>query len=518
MPRFGIKRLTLSFNEMTNRLPIPPDPLGFLAVGRISAGSRDVHGQVHGTIHGSLSEVARSLNSIFERMRSEAALSDRMVIETNNDVRTELARASSIADLKRVELLQEITLRMQRLYIQQMIGSPDQDPPARRWVDLADRSVRRDLPSVSEPTHDDLDVTPGERRRRLSRWQSETDDWLETLCLNHVTEVIGGLRSEMNEYAASWTDTLNDVRRHVNAGGRLYEEVTDAEYWIFESDDPTVKNLLSGHQAQSIAGRILSRFQLSNLDLVEISQMVQDALEGKPVYGTDRVDTADLEDLVAMATAQKIRSTVSIDSGFLSLISTGPRFGEDLGELLVDMHMGAAAMEERMWRVGEVRVGHVDSAAGVGITASNLHDSVIRGLGGGRKFAAVEGHPGDNHRFEVQMSTVGAPISDLAIFREMVAAWYAWHFEDARGANRDKAEWMEILKQESWKLYPDIGRDTGVRNAIVELIDEDLKDIWKGRVDIASRLTNGQLDDGDREVINRFTNGTRESFPVDAGD
>ncbi len=200
---------------------------------------------------------------------------------------------------------------------------------------------------------------------------------------------------------------------------------------------------------------------------------------------------------MALATGQKIRSTVSIDTGFLSLISTGARFGEELGELLVDMHLGAAAMKEKMWRVGEVRVGHVDSAAGVGITASNLHDSVLRGLGGGRKFAAVEGHPGDNHRFEVQMSTVGAPISDLAIYRDMVNAWHAWHFEDVRGSNGDSSGWLASVNKESWKLYPDIGEETGVRRAIIELIDDDLMKLWEGRADIASRLTNGQFTDGD---------------------
>ena len=515
MPRFGLTRRAPSFSVMSNRLPVPSDPLDFLASAGVGVGSRDVYGQIHGAFHAALADVERTIITIFDPLENEGHVSDRMVLEANSDLRNELARASAVADQKRSEMRQEITLRLQRMYIQQLVSAPDQEAPARRWVDLADRTIRRDLPFVSEPGQADMDVALPERRRRLARWRAEADEWLETLCLNHVGEVLAGMRSEMNEYGASWTETLHEIRRHVSSGGRMYEEVTDAECWTFDSDDPTVKNLLSGRQAQSIAGRILSRFQLSNQDLAEISEFVQDALDSRPVYGTDRVDTEDLEDLIAVGVAQKIRSTVSIDSGFLSLISTGPRFGEDLGELLVDMHMGAAAMEERMWRVGEVRVGHVDSASGVGITSSSLHDSVLRGLGGGRKFAAVEGHPGDNHRFEVQMSTVGAPVSDLALFREMVGAWYAWHFEDARGANGDKSEWMETLKLESWRLYPDIGQDTGVRNAIVELIDEDLKEIWNARDDIASRLVNGQLDDTDRDVIRRFVNGSRRSTSVD---
>ena len=390
-------------------------------------------------------------------------------------------------------MLLAISSRLENLFIQRLVIAPDQEPPVRRWSALADRAIRRDLPMVSEPSQDDLDVSANERKKRLAKWQQETDEYLETVCLNHVGEVINGLLEELNEYSASWME----LKRHSNSGGRLFQKVTDAEFWTFDSDDPTVKNLLTGEQAQDIALRILSRFQLSNQDLIEIAGSVHESLTGKPVYGTNRVDSQELEDLLALATGQKIRSTVSIDTGFLSLISTGARFGEELGELLVDMHLGAAAMKEKMWRVGEVRVGHVDSAAGVGITASNLHDSVLRGLGGGRKFAAVEGHPGDNHRFEVQMSTVGAPISDLAIYRDMVNAWHAWHFEDVRGSNEDSSGWLASVNKESWKLYPDIGEETGVRRAIIEVIDDDLMKLWEGRADIASRLTNGQFTDGD---------------------
>ena len=122
--------------------------------------------------------------------------------------------------------------------------------------------------------------------------------------------------------------------------------------------------------------------------------------------------------------------------------------------------MGAAAMEEMLWRVGEHRMGHVDSAAGVGIKASSLHDSVLRSLGGARRFATVEGHPSDKHRIEVQMSTVGASLSDLSIFRDMVNAWYSWHFEERRGENGNRNARVEAVKKESWKLYPDIGQNS----------------------------------------------------------
>ena len=496
MAKFSFKRKRLSFNEMTNRVPTSVDPLDFISTSR--TGSRDAFMQIHGAVHGSLVEVERSINSLFERLRPDGNLSDRMVLEANSELRTELARANTFADVQRDEMLISIGTRLQHLFIQQLVIAPDQEPPVRRWNALADRAIKRDLPNVSEPSHSSLDVSPNDRRKRLAKWQEETDERLETVCLNHVGEVINGLLEELNEYSASWMEMISDLRRIASTGGSLYKEVVDAEHWSFDSDDPTVKNLLTGEQAQDIAMRILGRFQLGNQDLADIATDVHKGLAGKAVYGANRVESTELQELLAMATSKKIQSTVSIDTGFLSLMSNGARFGEELGELLVDMHMGASAMEEKMWRVGDVRVGHVDSASGVGITASNLHDSVLRGLGGGRKFAAVEGHPSDNHRFEVQMSTVGAPISDLAIFRDMVNAWYAWHFEDVRGGiNGDTSGWLASVSKESWKLYPDIGEDTGVRRAIIELIDDDLKKLWDGREDIATRLTNGQFTDGD---------------------
>ena len=516
MPIFKLNRRALSFQAMTNRLPAMTDPLEFLNSVGSTIPVRDAYQQIHGAIHASLSDVERSVQAVFERLGPESTITERMIQDANDDIRTDLALASTFAGAKRDELILETVARVERLYIQRLIISSDQEPPVRRWNDLADRAIRRDLPPVSEPGQTHLDVPSSERRKRLGRWRAETDEWLETLCLNHVGEVIRTLLAEVTEYTATWNESVYELRRHSNVGGQLFQQVTDAEYWTFQSDDPTVKNLLVGEQAQDIAARILNRFQMGNKDLAGISRSVREGLEGKRVYGPSRVDTQELAELIAVAIAQKIRETVSVDTGFLSLVSSGAKFGEELGELLADMHMGTVAMEEKMWRIGEVRVGHVDSAAGVGITSSNLHDSVIRGLGGGRKFAAVEGHPGDNHRFEVQMSTVGAPISDLSIYREMVNAWYAWHFDDSRGANGQNSDWMETLKKESWKLYPDIGQDTGVRNAIVELIDDDLKGIWNGREDIATRLANAQLSDEDQDVIKGLRNGARRAASINS--
>ncbi len=507
MARLKIRRNRPSFSQASANLPTPVDPLAFLQAGRTGS-ARDAYNQILGSFHEVLADVERALNSIFERLRPDGNISDRMAMEANSDVRTEMARASALADVKRNELQDGTSFRLQAMFLQNLIMNPDEDPPLRRWATLADRVVQRDMPVVSEPNHAELDVGPKDRRRRLLRWQQETDEWLEVLCLNRTGEVVAKLLEEIGDYSSSWTDTVNQLRRESVGGGKLFREVTDPEFWTFDNDDPTVKNLVSGNQAQDIAARILNRFQVSNLDLMEICQHVHAKLEGKPIYGSERIDVFELENLLAEAIASKIKDTVAIDDGFLSLISNNSgRLGEELGELLVEMRMGAAAMEEKMWRVGEYRMGHVDSAAGVGITASALHDSVLRGLGGGRRFAAVEGHPNDNHRFEVQMSTVGASLSDLAIFRDMVNAWYSWHFEERRGENGNRNARVEAVKKDSWKLYPDIGQSTGVRSAVIELIDDDLRQVWNTPGDVAVRLAYGQLEESDAELVHTVNNG-----------
>ena len=301
---------------------------------------------------------------------------------------------------------------------------------------------------------------------------------------------------DIGDYSSAWAENVSQLRRDSATGGRLSREVGSPENWDFENDDPTVKNLVSGVQAQETAGRILSLFQLSDTDLMDICQSVHDTLNGKPVYGPGRIDVLELENILTEAIAGKVRDAMAIDDDFLSFASIGNgRASDDLGELLVEMRMGAAAMEERLWRVGDYRMGHVDSAAGVGITTSSVHDTVLRALGGGRRFAAVERHPSDKHRFEVQMSTVGASLSDLAIFRDMVDAWYSWHFEERRGEIGGRDARGEAVRKDSWKLYPDIGEDSGVRPAVIELIDDDLRQVWNTPGDVALRLSYGRMDD-----------------------
>ena len=106
-----------------------------------------------------------------------------MAVQGNNDVRAEMARAIASADAKRDELLAEISQRLRAMFLENLIMSPDQEPPVRRWTMLADLVVQRDLPTVSEPALSRLDGTPSDRRRTgCAAGGRKLTEWLESLC------------------------------------------------------------------------------------------------------------------------------------------------------------------------------------------------------------------------------------------------------------------------------------------------------------------------------------------------
>ncbi|MEE3248607.1 MAG: hypothetical protein VX264_02560, partial [Chloroflexota bacterium] len=392
----------------------------------------------------------------------------------------------------------EVHRRLETIYIQSLIQYPHQDPEVRKWDSLGPRAVIRELPPVTEYTFADLAQGGSDRDKRLRKWEVETDQWLDCLALNHTGEVIKKLDEYLKEFMSSWLDTSNDVRRRAGLGGSLFQRVVDSDNWSFDSEDPATKNLLTGGSAQDIALLVLDRFNLSPMEFDQISAAVRDALQGTPIFGTSRVSADHLEDTLAMAIAEKIRDTVSIESGFLSMLSgfgKDPNSHSQLSQLLVEMYRGAAAMEQKMFRVGEVGIGHVDSASGVGVSDSSVHDEVLRSLGGARRFAAVEGHPDDTHRFVVQMSVVGASLSDLTTYSDMVTAWYRWHFEEDRGNCHTKEEWLAAVKDQCWKLYPDIGVTMGVRSSIIELMNEDFTNLWDSVEGLPTILNNGLPDE-----------------------
>ena len=482
-------RKGVSYRDASQRLRPSLDPLAFLNADGGGFTTTDALDQLHSAIHSSLEDVQKAFQLVFEQLNPEANVSDRIILDANKQIRTQQTRARNLVTLRQEELNRQVRVKLENLFIQGIVQSPHQEPSVRSWENLSSRIVHRNEPEVSEYSYEDLGTE--KRGKRIAVWDHETDEWLETLCQNNIHEIITKMEEMIKDYKDTWVEVTGELRKRANLGGLLFQQVNDPDVWNFESEDPTVTNLLEGDKALDIANRILDRFQLVNQDILEVADTVRMSLDPVPVFGTNRVTLNELEELLALAIAEKLRDTIAVEAGFLSLISNGMRFGEELGELLDDMRRGAAAMEEKLWRIGEVGVGHVDSAAGVGITSPSVHDFVLRGLGGGRKFAAVEGHPGNNHRFDVQMSIVGAPASDLTIFREMVYAWYSWHFEEERGAAETEQEWMNIVMADCWKLYPDIGKDTGVRNAIVELIDDDIRILTRGREQLPTRAANG---------------------------
>ena len=486
----------LSFKDIASDLPLFQDPLDFLSSARNVAAPRDVRGRVHGVMHSALGEVDRAIISHFDELNPGRDIFGRTLVgDANAEIRNECARARTFVEAKGEELLQQVMAKLESLFIQRLVYSPDQDPFGRGWENLTRSILAKELGDPPERAWDDFDTDDnGEVRRRLQHWHDEADGWLETLCQRRVNDVMKGLETEVAKFKLTWVDVTAELKRQAGAGGGISEQLSDPELWSFDSDDPTVKNLLSGTRAQEVAARIVNRFSPTGQDLIEIGDMVRASLQGRPIFGPDCVGVNELEDHISQAVAQKMRSALPIDSGFLSLVSNGSRFNEQLGELLAEMYRGAAAMEQTLWRVGEGRVGHVDATSAVGITASQVHDIVLRGLGGGRNFAAVEGHPGDTHRLLVQMSTVGTPATDLAIFQEMIRAWYDWHFDQDRGNYDTEREWLENVKAELWKLYPDMGVSKGVTKAIMELIEADLRAMYAGR-ELLGSPSNGEIRD-----------------------
>lgn len=484
MPKFSIRRKP-SFSNMKGVLPAVTDALDFLQPGRSagSGGGKDAFNRIVSTFHSELSDVDRAIQSIIERLRHERNISDRTAVQANNDVKAEMVRAIALAEAKRNELQAAVSYRLQAMFLENLIMSPDQEPPVRRWISLYDRVVHRNLPAVSEPALSEPDGSLNVRRKRLRRWQQESDEWLAVLCLHSAGEVIAKLVEEIGDYSSAWTESIGQLRRESMGGGKRSRELTDPESWVFDNADPTVRNLVSGVQAQETAGRILSRFQLNDTDLMEICHSVHESLAGRQIYGPERIEVTELEDILTNTIASRLKDVVATDDGFLSVASNASgQATDELGQLLVGMRTGAAAIEERLWRKADYRMGHVDSVTWAGVTSSSLRETALRALGRSRRFATVERHPSEIHLIKVQMSTVGGSISDLANFQDMLNAWYSWHFDERRA---------EDVRKESWKLYPDIGKNSGVRPAVIELIDDDLRQVWSTSGDVALRLAYG---------------------------
>ena len=310
------KNNRLSYKDKSAKLIQTMNPLDFLSAEASGPSSRDAFSQLHSVMHSALEEVDTSIELVFEQLGSEGSVADRVITEASGNIRSEMVRAGLAADQKKEALVREIHNKLENVYIQGLISGPYQEPSVRKWVNLSAHAIQRDLPEIAEYSRKEL-TRAEDRGKNLPRWRQQVDEWLEAMCRNHVADVIKAMEEEIKDYLISWSEMVSASKRRASAGGGLFESVVDPDLWSFESEDPTVRNLLRGTQAQDIAFRILDRFQLSGRDLNEMSEMVRSSLEATRVYGTDRVGVTELEEYLARALSAKIHDSVAVETGFL---------------------------------------------------------------------------------------------------------------------------------------------------------------------------------------------------------
>ena len=199
MKIFGLGKKRLSFKASSASLPTVLDPLDFLSAEPTGVGSRIAFDQIHAAIHESLTDCEKGIQLILEQLSPDGNISDRVILEANNQIRNELSRAISIAGQKRNGLIDEVHRRLETIYIQSLIQYPHQDPEVRKWDSLGPRAVIRELPPVTEYTFADLAQGGSDRDKRLRKWEVETDQWLDCLALNHTGEVIKKLDEYLKE-------------------------------------------------------------------------------------------------------------------------------------------------------------------------------------------------------------------------------------------------------------------------------------------------------------------------------
>ena len=240
-------RKRISYREASQRVRLT-DPVGFLTWEAAGTSTQEALEQIHSAIHGAVEDVEKAFQLVFAQLDPEANVADRTLLDANSEIRNEQARARSLLDIKQDELVRQTLIRLENIYIQGLIQAPQLQPAIRRWENLSARTVERNEPLVSDFSYDDLDNSE-KRGKLLNRWQKETDEWLETVCSNHVREVIKVLEDQIKDYMTSWIEVTEGLQKHASRGGELFRQVNDPDLWTFESEDPTVTNLLNGAQA-----------------------------------------------------------------------------------------------------------------------------------------------------------------------------------------------------------------------------------------------------------------------------
>ncbi|SVC27263.1 uncharacterized protein METZ01_LOCUS280117, partial [marine metagenome] len=318
MFRKFLTRRSISYRDASQRLRPSLDALAFLNADGAGFTQQDAIDQLHNAVHSSLEDVQKAFQLVFEQLNPEANVSDRIILDANRQIRTEQSRARNLVALRQEELNRQVRIKLENLFIQGLVQSPHQEPAVRAWENLSSRVIHRNEPSVSEYSYEDLG-NPEKRGKRIITWDIETNEWLETLCQNNIHEIMTRMEEMIKDYKDTWVEVTGELRKRASLGGPLFQQVNDPDVWNFESEDPTVTNLLEGDKALDIANRILDRFQMVNQDIVEVADTVRASLDPVPVFGINRVALNELEELLALAIAEKLRDTIAVESGFLSL-------------------------------------------------------------------------------------------------------------------------------------------------------------------------------------------------------
>ncbi len=180
----------LSYKEESPKLRETMDSLDFFATGANGLSTRDAFQQIHAVMHGALQDVEKSIQMVFEQLRPDGAVAERIFLEANGEINNEKARANVIADEKKDQIGRDIRARLETIYIQDLILSPHQDPAIRRWENLSTRAV----PSITTSVQGGMWGDARMAARRLA-WERLARSLLSCVSSSHRSNSVGPNRS-----------------------------------------------------------------------------------------------------------------------------------------------------------------------------------------------------------------------------------------------------------------------------------------------------------------------------------
>ena len=104
------------------------DPLGFLTYDPAGTSRRSDVDYIYSALWLALVDVEKAFQLVIDQLiPSDANVADRTLLDATDQIRNEQARARSIAELKQDELNRQITMRLQNLFIQELMQPPHAD-------------------------------------------------------------------------------------------------------------------------------------------------------------------------------------------------------------------------------------------------------------------------------------------------------------------------------------------------------------------------------------------------------